>query len=174
MSFAVHFTTFLIHFVPYFSFIRQFWYNLLFFEWTKNVKESCRLESSGLFPPFLSPRVAVMLHKAKKKTSVLNVPAHKNGRGRPRKHIDPKAFHAFEENIAATEFSGEYDENFQPTAPSQKQRRMNPATGDQCYTDDEIEFMNALSEFKRASGRTFPTCSEILGVLRSLGYVKVM
>jgi len=32
--------------------------------------------------------------------------------------------------------------------------------------------MNALAEFKRASGQKFPTCSEILNVLRSLGYEK--
>ena len=52
-------------------------------------------------------------------------------------------------------------------------RRMNPATSERNYSPDEVEFMNALAEFKRESGRTFPTCSEILGILRGLGYEKV-
>jgi hypothetical protein len=60
-----------------------------------------------------------------------------------------------------------------PLGEKPKIRQMNPATSERHYTSDEVEFMNALEEFKRASGLTFPTCSEILGVLRSLGYEKV-
>ena len=33
--------------------------------------------------------------------------------------------------------------------------------------------MHALDEYKRASGRMFPTCSEILEVLGKLGYRKM-
>ena len=33
--------------------------------------------------------------------------------------------------------------------------------------------MNALDEYKRTSGRMFPTCSEVLEVVRSLGYVRL-
>ena len=33
--------------------------------------------------------------------------------------------------------------------------------------------MQAMDAYKRANGRMFPTCSEILEVLRSLGYEKV-
>ncbi len=33
--------------------------------------------------------------------------------------------------------------------------------------------MQAMDEYKRASGRMFPTCSEILEVLLTLGYRKV-
>lgn len=32
--------------------------------------------------------------------------------------------------------------------------------------------MNALDLYKRTNGRMFPTCSEILEVIRSLGYEK--
>ena len=32
--------------------------------------------------------------------------------------------------------------------------------------------MHALDAYKRASGRMFPTCREILEVVRSLGYAK--
>ncbi|MEO8496955.1 MAG: hypothetical protein ABI614_17940, partial [Planctomycetota bacterium] len=41
------------------------------------------------------------------------------------------------------------------------------------YTDQEIEFMQAMDAYKRSSGRMFPTCSEILEVLRDLGYQQV-
>ena len=33
--------------------------------------------------------------------------------------------------------------------------------------------MNALDDYKRRSGRMFPTCSEILEVIRDLGYRRV-
>jgi hypothetical protein len=33
--------------------------------------------------------------------------------------------------------------------------------------------MRALEQYKRTSGRMFPTCSEILEVVRSLGYARV-
>jgi len=32
--------------------------------------------------------------------------------------------------------------------------------------------MNAIEEYKRTSGRMFPTCSEVLEVLQKLGYEK--
>jgi hypothetical protein len=32
--------------------------------------------------------------------------------------------------------------------------------------------MNALDDYTRKSGRMFPTCSEILEVVRGLGYAK--
>ena len=32
--------------------------------------------------------------------------------------------------------------------------------------------MRAMDAYKRTSGRMFPTCSEILEVIRGLGYVK--
>jgi len=32
--------------------------------------------------------------------------------------------------------------------------------------------MGAIEEYKRRSGRMFPTCSEVLEVLRGLGYAK--
>ena len=33
--------------------------------------------------------------------------------------------------------------------------------------------MQALDAYKRSSGRMFPTCSEVLEVIRGLGYVKL-
>jgi hypothetical protein len=54
-----------------------------------------------------------------------------------------------------------------------RRRQIDPTTCEREYSDDEIEFMHALDEYKRLSGRMFPTCSEILEVLHKIGYRKV-
>ena len=54
-----------------------------------------------------------------------------------------------------------------------RRRQIDPTTCERDYTDQEVEFMNALDEYKRKSGRMFPTCSEVLEVIASLGYVKL-
>jgi hypothetical protein len=53
-----------------------------------------------------------------------------------------------------------------------RRRQIDPTTCERDYTDAEVEFMNALDVYKRKNGRMFPTCSEILEVIRDLGYVK--
>ncbi len=53
-----------------------------------------------------------------------------------------------------------------------RRRQIDPTTCERNYTADEIEFMNSLDDYKRVSGRMFPTCSEILEVIRKLGYEK--
>lgn len=55
----------------------------------------------------------------------------------------------------------------------QRRRQIDPTTCERDYTNDEIEFMHALDAYKRANGRMFPTCSEILEVVRSIGYEKI-
>lgn len=55
----------------------------------------------------------------------------------------------------------------------QRRRLIDPTTCERDYTNDEIEFMQAMDEYKRRSGRMFPTCSEILEVLRGIGYVRL-
>jgi hypothetical protein len=55
-----------------------------------------------------------------------------------------------------------------------RRRQIDPTTCERDYTDQEVEFMNALDDYKRKSGRMFPTCSEVLEVIHSLGYAKVM
>src|SRR5262245_14507322 len=54
-----------------------------------------------------------------------------------------------------------------------RRRQIDPTTCERDYNNDEIEFMQALDAYKRANGRMFPTCSEILEVIRSLGYVRM-
>jgi hypothetical protein len=55
----------------------------------------------------------------------------------------------------------------------QRRRQIDPTTCERDYSGDEIAFMQAMDEYKRKNGRMFPTCSEILEVVRSIGYVKV-
>lgn len=55
---------------------------------------------------------------------------------------------------------------------SGRRRFVDPATCDREYSGAELEFMQAMHEYKTRSGRMFPTWSEVLEVLRSLGYEK--
>jgi hypothetical protein len=55
----------------------------------------------------------------------------------------------------------------------QRRRQIDPTTCERDYSVEEVEFMNAMDEYKRKSGRMFPTCSEVLEVIRNLGYVKL-
>ncbi len=54
----------------------------------------------------------------------------------------------------------------------QRRRQIDPTTCERDYSQDEIEFMDAMDAYKRANGRMFPTCSEILEVVRGLGYTR--
>ena len=53
-----------------------------------------------------------------------------------------------------------------------RRRQIDPTTCERDYQAEEIEFMTAMDQYKRTSGRMFPTCSEVLEVLRALGYEK--
>ena len=54
----------------------------------------------------------------------------------------------------------------------ERRRLIDPTTCERDYSLDEVEFMKAMDEYKRKSGRMFPTWSEVLEVVRGLGYVK--
>ncbi|MEZ6089850.1 MAG: hypothetical protein R3C05_17840 [Pirellulaceae bacterium] len=56
---------------------------------------------------------------------------------------------------------------------AQRRRQIDPTTCERDYNEKEIEFMHALDAYKRSAGRMFPTCSEVLEVIRSLGYVQL-
>jgi hypothetical protein len=58
-------------------------------------------------------------------------------------------------------------------AKVQRRRQIDPTTCERDYSIEEVEFMNAMDEYKRKNGRMFPTCSEVLEVIRSLGYVRL-
>ena len=55
----------------------------------------------------------------------------------------------------------------------ERRRQVDPTTCERDYTDEEISFMKAMEDYKAAFARPFPTWSEVLEVLKSLGYRKV-
>lgn len=55
----------------------------------------------------------------------------------------------------------------------ERRRQVDPTTCERDYNDDEISFMKAMDQYKRANRRPFPTWSEVLEVLHALGYRKV-
>jgi hypothetical protein len=56
---------------------------------------------------------------------------------------------------------------------SGRRRFVDPTTCERDYSQAELEFMLAMNEYKHKSGRMFPTWSEVLEVLRDLGYEKI-
>jgi hypothetical protein len=56
---------------------------------------------------------------------------------------------------------------------SERRRLIDPTTCERDYSDEESEFMKAMDRYKRENRRPFPTWSEVLEVMRSLGYRKV-
>jgi hypothetical protein len=56
----------------------------------------------------------------------------------------------------------------------ERRRRIDPTTFEKQYTDDELEFMNAMQRFKEQSGKAFPTHGEVLKVAAKLGYRRVV
>src|SRR5262249_3020531 len=55
----------------------------------------------------------------------------------------------------------------------ERRRQADPTTCERDYNDEEIAFMKAMDLYKRANRRPFPTWSEVLEVLRALGYRRV-
>jgi hypothetical protein len=59
-------------------------------------------------------------------------------------------------------------------AKKERRRRIDPTTFEKQYTDDELEFMNAVQRFKEQSGKSFPTYGEVLRIAAGLGYRRVI
>lgn len=57
-----------------------------------------------------------------------------------------------------------------PRRKVERRRQIDPTTCERDYTPEEIEFMRAMDDYKRKSGRQFPTWSEVLEVLKAIGY----
>lgn len=57
-------------------------------------------------------------------------------------------------------------------ARKERRRRIDPTTFEKQYTDDELEFMNAMQRFKERTGKAFPSYAEVIRVAVSLGYRK--
>jgi hypothetical protein len=56
---------------------------------------------------------------------------------------------------------------------SERRRLIDPTTCERDYNDDETLFMKTMERYKRENRRPFPTWSEVLEVLISMGYRKV-
>jgi hypothetical protein len=52
----------------------------------------------------------------------------------------------------------------------ERRRGVDPTTSERDYSHDEVQFMKAMDQYKRENRRPFPTWSEVLEVLRALGY----
>ena len=55
----------------------------------------------------------------------------------------------------------------------ERRRQIDPTTCEREYDEEELDFMKAVESYKRDFGRPFPTWSEILEVLKAMGYRKV-
>ena len=95
-------------------------------------------------------------------------PAERRAKGR-RLMIDRRG----DLNDLGVAYTGEERRSGERRSKTERRRQIDPTTCERDYSDDEIEFMHALDAYKRFSGRMFPTCSEILEVIRALGYVRV-
>ena len=93
----------------------------------------------------------------------------KNRRAEDSQELDNELADAGEDETLANETA-----EFQPPRrKKQRRRQIDPTTCERDYNDEEIRFMRAMDDYKRDSGRMFPTCSEILEVIRGMGYIKL-
>lgn len=76
-------------------------------------------------------------------------------------------------NPEAAEAPASSEPKLQRRKKVNRRRQIDPTTCERDYSGAEVEFMNALDDYKRKSGRMFPTCSEVLEVIRALGYVQL-
>ncbi len=60
----------------------------------------------------------------------------------------------------------------QRRAKKERRRRVDPTTFEKQYSDDEMEFMNAMQQYKNRTGKPFPSYGDVLRVASGLGYRK--
>ena len=113
---------------------------------------------------------------AKAKTSTTTKKTTKKAAAKQKKASTTKASKkkATAQEIELMNETGRRKVDIAPPVERRKRRRqIDPTTCEREYTDAEVQFMHAMDEYKRASGRMFPTCSEILEVLNKLGYRQI-
>src|SRR3954451_15128046 len=71
--------------------------------------------------------------------------------------------------VAVERRSGK-DRRLEKEKEGERRRQVDPTTCEKDYNEDEIAFMQAMDLYKRRNRRPFPTWSEVLEVLLSLGY----
>ena len=87
-----------------------------------------------------------------------------NRRGVPRRALADRRV------AADTAICPDQERRVAPRRKVERRRQIDPTTCERDYTTDEIEFMRAMDEYKRKAGRQFPTWSEVLEVIKSMGY----
>jgi hypothetical protein len=55
----------------------------------------------------------------------------------------------------------------------ERRRQIDPTTCERDYNNEETEFMQAIERYKRDFRRPFPTWSEVLEVIKAMGYRRV-
>lgn len=51
-------------------------------------------------------------------------------------------------------------------------KRSHPTTSEVQYDDEEREWLAAVDGYKRTTGKKFPTYTEMLAIMKSLGYTR--
>jgi hypothetical protein len=87
-----------------------------------------------------------------------------NRRGMPRRGV------AERRDTAGAAIIPDQERRTAPRRKVERRRQIDPTTCERDYTNDEIEFMRAMDDYKRKAGRQFPTWSEVLEVIKSMGY----
>jgi len=59
-----------------------------------------------------------------------------------------------------------------PKKPKQSAKKATATRPDE-MSEEVVEFITAVDEYKRLNGRPFPNLSELLEIVKSLGYAKV-
>jgi hypothetical protein len=114
---------------------------------------------------YARPRELVVVTKSRtpmtQKTTPANPPAETDVPADRRKRNIPVAIDRRRQNAA------------EKRRTSERRRLIDPTTCERDYNEDETAFMKAMERYKRENRRPFPTWSEVLEVLISLGYRKV-
>jgi hypothetical protein len=124
-------------------------------------------EQAGAFSTLLRIQELQMPRSATLDAAKLDAIAKTEQRNRNRRVVGERRSKV-EEKLA----SGERRAAATPRRKVERRRMIDPTTCERDYSGDEVEFMKAMDDYKRKSGRMFPTWSEVLEVVRSLGYTK--
>ncbi|QDV31616.1 hypothetical protein Spb1_35610 [Planctopirus ephydatiae] len=124
-------------------------------------------EQAGAFSTLLRIQELQMPRSATLDAAKLDAIAKTEQRNRNRRVVGERRSKV-EEKLAG----GERRAAAAPRRKVERRRMIDPTTCERDYSGDEVEFMKAMDDYKRKSGRMFPTWSEVLEVVRSLGYTK--
>jgi hypothetical protein len=120
--------------------------------------------------PFSSDARESTKHMMEVETDLVVTDRRRRGRRTPLTKPKP----ARRESLAEEdEFTLEAPQITDRREKQERRRQIDPTTCERDYSGAEVEFMRAMDDYKRRSGRPFPTWSEVLEVMLSLGYRKV-